>query len=513
MAGPNTPNDPVSVYFVDPDDGKMDQASTGHIFNTIRQMGYEPVGISADGLTFTIKDQQGTFDMDAGDILRNVGFDVKYVKPNAPLENKINLQHRLAISRLPDDDAKKAYLEAKLKRDGIENPKVHGEGRDFYYYDANDNQWHALTNSKNWDLSDAVEAGAEVLTGGAAGLGGLAGGILGGGSTMGAGAIPGAMAGAGLASGAAETALRGGLNYFDPEYADVTTLGGQAKDIALTAGLNTALAGVPAVAGKVLPKFVGASEEGIKQLFRTGPVSAVAKGAGKTLQAGGSLAKTAGNLAQTPLGKEAVKAVTPGLSQMQIASTALQAPEFLTVAASKGANKVAQSVGTEEAKQAAKQVLTKEAPIGVFEKFNRWARGINTPRDVQASAVMQNVAENIAKKAGAEEANVQFVKQLGAKTGKTMEDLATMGRNIEKASDVAVKTGANVAKGLGTASQVTGKGLQAVGNVVQPFETQIMGQAAGREYLLPEARKKLMEKERRDLQHKLDVKSGKIKPI
>ena len=134
MAG----NDPLVVSFKDAE-GNPGEITTSGVYQQLQQAGYPVTGVSADGMEFHFSDPRGEYTMAIPDIMKNLGHEVNYVEPTAPDTSKINLRYRAAISRLPDDDAKKAYIESKLKREGVENANVIGYGRDWHYFDPSSN--------------------------------------------------------------------------------------------------------------------------------------------------------------------------------------------------------------------------------------------------------------------------------------------------------------------------------------------------------------------------------------
>lgn len=503
---------PIAVTFKD-SQGQEQTATAGQIYQQLQQNGYQVSGISADGTTFHFADPRGDFTMTAQDVLKNLGHEVQHVMPTDPDESKINFGYRAAISRLPDDDAKKAYLEAKLKREGVDTPNVVGKGRDWSYFDPQTNHWHALTNSQHWDASDLVEAGLEGIHGLGAGIGGVLGGGAGA-TALGVGAIPGAMAGSAAGGALAETGIRGALNYLDPEYAKMTTLGGQAKDIGIGAGLDAGLVGVGGIAGKALGRLGGpAAEEGLKRLAVTGPVSTAAKGVGKATEAAGSLLGMGGQVTKSPLARDVIAGFTPGLGQAQMASMALQAPEYLATVAAKlargaaGSSAAESMLGKEAAQglqQGTEEVLTKAAPKGIAERWNTLFRGkaADAP-EIRASDLGGNLGEKIGQKFGAAEEGVMQAKNIGQKAGKVTEDLATVGRTIEKGIHGTIRGAGMAAEGVGGVLKGAGKGLHTAGQVAQPFEYIGGGGAYLRDLEGQKLRDLLMQRERKALQQRL----------
>jgi len=527
-------NDPISVTYTGPD-GKDEQITTSGIYQQLQQAGYPVTGVSADGMEFHFNDPRGEYSMAVPDILKNMGHEVKYVEPTAPDDSKLNLLYRSAVSRLPDDDAKKAYLESKLKREGVENANVIGYGRDWHYFDPSTNQWHSLTNTKDWDTGDLAEAGLETVHG----LGAAGGAIAGTGVAGPFGTVAGAAAG----GAASEAAIRGALNYFDPEYADVTTLGGQLKDVAIGSALDAGLAGGGALAGRLAKPLMAsgkqafsraiaqgateaeakilanaASEESLKHMARTGIGSTILKGAGTTLDATGSLVGAGGKALDNQLVREGFKAITPVFSQAQMAAMALQAPEYATNAVAKGANAVGKTkflkdmVGKDAAEtfaQGAEEVVSKQAPLSGVDTFNRQFRGsaADAPT-IKSRNILRNVAEKAAKGMDASEETIARAAKYGQNTGKAFENMGTIGRNIDKGTDTAVKGFGLGLKGAGAVTKGVGKAAYGIGSVAQPFENMALASAGAREALEDPLRKLLLEKERKALQNKL--KGSKI---
>ncbi len=519
MAG----NDPLVVSYKDAE-GNAGEITTSGVYQQLQQAGYPVTGVSADGMEFHFSDPRGEYSMAIPDIMKNLGHEVNYVEPTAPDTSKINLGYRAAISRLPDDDAKKAYIESKLKREGVENANVIGNGRNWHFYDPNTNQWHALTNTKDWDMADLAEGGIEAVHGLSAAAGGIAGGYS-------AGTL-GAMGGAAGGGALSEAAMRGALNYADPEYSDVTTLGGQAKDIALGAGLDAGMVGGTMLLGSAAqPLLKNLSKETLQRIATTGIGSTIMKGVGNMTKAAGHLTGAAGKATDNSLVREGIKAVTPGLSQAQMASTALQAPEWITGATAKAAQKAAGSraaesvLGKETAqglKEGAEEILTKQAPASWYENLNRHFRGsaADAPK-VRSSDILGNAAEKGAGKVAGKINAHQMSKgvdagdllnaeeiaktagQYGRNTGKVFESMGTVGRNIDKASDVAVKGMGAGLKAGGAAMKGAGNAAYVAGSVAQPFENAALASYGARALGQDPLRKLLLEKERKALQDKM----------
>lgn len=314
--------------------GESGVVDTNHIVSQLQQAGYTPQGVSADGMTMTLVDDSGPYEVKTADVLKNLGWEVKGATP--PNADYDNIQHgwRAAITKLPDDDSRKAYIEGQMKRAGVAEPQITGGGRDWFVFNPGTQQWIGVTNSPQWDASDAVEFGLEAPRMVASALGGGAGALAG----AGAGSIPLAMVGAGLAGGAADAATRGVVAAVDPVYRDVASknLGGIAKDVGIGAGMDAATMGLfkgLGPAARFLSPKLGAVAEGAMNLA---PISRTAKAAGQTMQSVGGGMKGLASMADNSMGHELASFAIPGASEAQSAGFLMQAPAWMTKAGVKG---------------------------------------------------------------------------------------------------------------------------------------------------------------------------------
>jgi hypothetical protein len=284
-----------------------------YVMQSLAKMGEQVVGRSADGQTLTLQDDQGTFELPVADAIQKMGYQVKSVRPTAPDESGVDFETRFAVSNLADEDMKKAYLETKLRRQGIANPQIMGSGRDWFTFDPQSNQWKALTNKANWDVSDIAEA----LPAAAKGITSAVGGTVG----M-AGGVPGMAVGAAAGNALADAGMRGALYGLDPDYKAVSTLGQHLKEI----GVDSAVAGGTAGVLGGAAKYLGPAVRG---LVTSGPVSTAGRaigGAGQAVSSG--VGKAAGFMAGGPLRQDVAASFIPGVMNAQLAGLGAELPQM-----------------------------------------------------------------------------------------------------------------------------------------------------------------------------------------
>lgn len=426
-----------------------------HLMNDIAQNGANPTGISADGLHITFQGAKGPYQASVTDVLAKMGYNSVGIKPIDADDAHVNPAWRAQITNLDDDDAKQAFLTAKLKREGEADPKVYGSGRDWYAYSPNLGKWLALTNGKGWGLGDVAEGalkgtrmvGSAVGAGVGGAMGAAAGGI---------GAIPGSMAGAALAGGGID-AIEKGINAFaDEDFRNSEGLGAHVANIGLGAALDAGTAGTFGSIGKY-------GAPALKNLVQNGLASSAARGVGGTLNAGGKLAAdAAGGLNSTPFGRDVAAAFIPGASQMQNAGFLMQAPsQILTGGASAlkgmGESGLVKNIIGEDAASAlagsGKSLLQNRVPTSATDKFGNLMReGMHgaesaTTRPVTATDVTTNLGENVGK---------FFTKEPGVVSREAYEAArATAGASEDAADKQAFEEFINATKHRG-AAQTTG---------------------------------------------------------
>lgn len=335
-------------------DGQGGVVTTDYIAQSMREAGENVVGISPDGGMLTLQDAQGTFNVKTSDALKQMGWTVQGATPQNADFSGVSAGMRAAVNKLPTDDARRMYIEQTLTRQGIEKPQIMGAGRDWYAFNPQSGRYTALTNTPNWDVSDAVEFGLEVPRAIASAVGGGAGLALGGGVAS----VPLGMAGAGLAGGAVDALTRGAIAGVDPAFRDVAraNLGDMGKDLAMGAGLDAATMGLykgagPAgrwVGGKLMggaqkiasPKIAGAMNfagkaatglgNATEAVMQAAPASKTAQAVGRVSQGMGEGMQGLAKMADNSLGHELATFGIPGAAEMQAASFIGQAPSYLS---------------------------------------------------------------------------------------------------------------------------------------------------------------------------------------
>lgn len=497
-------------------EGQPQETNIDELYKSLEGSGLQPTGYSKDGMTIQFKDSKGLpYNVDTQEVMQKLGHKNVNMTPQNVSYEHVDPAIRAVVSKLPDDMAKKSYIEAKMREKGLQGAQVVGSGRDWYTYSPHTNQWLGVTNSPDWDSSDLAEAAIETPRV----LGSIAGGVLGGGSGFlgagPAGSVAGAALGAGAGGAAVDTATRGALSYIDPEYAKATTIGAQAKDVATAAGVDSVLTGMTGGLSKVIPGFGKAA--------MTGPISSAAKAVSRPVAGAGELVSTGANaVANSPLATGLVTSMTPGLGTAQMAGFAAQAPKTivqggLNLASQAKNSGLAKNVLGEEGAHAigtgADQLMKKRLPQTWGEKmgsfFRQGPNGTAEPAEATLRDTMGNIGESLASKASpkgdqiladafeqaaksktpmSEEQFANYLIERAAKAdaadqaaraaggrygeaaGQSMESAAAVGRALEKGSEGIVRGGLY---GLGAAGKGTAKAARGVGQLadaVKPIE-------------------------------------------
>jgi hypothetical protein len=259
--------------------GQTGVVDANYVVSQLQEAGYNPQGVSADGLTMTLVDDQGPYEVKTTEALKNLGWTVQTALPqNADYDN-VQMGWRAAITKLPDDDTRRAYIEGQMKKLGHEAPSIVGSGRDWYAFNPASNQYVALTNNPTWDTSDLVEGGLEGMRAVGSALGGGAGALSGGGTPA---SIALGMGGAAAGGAAVDTIQNLALGYLDPQFRETATknMGAMGSDMAWKAGLD----GLTAGAFGSLAKYGGKLGAGLAQ---ASPVSRAMQGTGASMQVAG----------------------------------------------------------------------------------------------------------------------------------------------------------------------------------------------------------------------------------
>ena len=400
-------------FTVDNGQGTVGNIDTPTFVNQLKQGGYNPTGVSADGMHIQMDDGDGKpYTVPVTDAMKGFGFDVKGMKPQNVDYDHVEPGLRAGVTGLDSDSMRAAYLKGSLQDRGIKDAQVVGAGRDWYAFNPATSQYVALTNSPKWGAGDAVEGGMRALRAAGSTVGGAAGFALGGGSPLSA---AGAAAGAGLGGGATDALERLALAAHDPAYERVASehLGDMAKDVGVGAGIDAATGGALAAApaaGRAL--FGSAAGDAVKGALEAGPISTLARSAGKTAEVGGDLAARGAGALDNEVGRTMVSSVMPGMGQVQNLGMALQAPEQAAEFGAKGAYWLGDKFGSEEGNaltRGASGVLQRNADTaegGIADKIGDLARnraatyGPPNPRGMGYSTSASDTYRNLGDSLG-----------------------------------------------------------------------------------------------------------------
>ena len=508
-------------FVIDNGQGANDTLSTADIVRQLQDSGEKVVGTSADGSSIRLADEKGEFSVRTADLLKDHGWQVQGILPTDADYSHVNPDWRKAISVLPADEHKQAYIEGQLRKSGIENAQVVGSGRDWYAFDPESNRYVALTNNPEWDSSDASEAlvGAPRAIGSL--LGGAGGAILGGGANPLTGA-----AGAGLGGAAADAVTRYVLAQNDPQLKEImgADLGAVAKDIGKGAALDAATQGLflgaPKVIGAALGKGTG---DAAKAFLQSGPLSTTARSLGGMAEEGGRIVNKIARVADTDLGREIASMAIPGIGDATAVGALGQLPSQAVRGAARGLGSLgetnlAKTLSPEGAEKLVglSRNLTRKSygPSNFTNEFSRGAdqvanfMGGNAPLKASTRGTTEDVLGNLGEilgggsgrqkvmrdaymqarqyGIGAEEAKkladqaaeeslseaAKAARAVGRKIGRGVQNVENFSRGVENFGKGV--TGATL-KGVRAGSYIGGKGgsaLKNVAKVAQPIENR-----------------------------------------
>lgn len=496
-----------------------------HVVDQLAQMGYNPQGPSADGRTITLVDAQGPYTLSIPDALSKLGYEVQgmTVVPEAASFDTVSAALRAGVAKLPSDSMRQQYLEQSLINKGIPDPKVVGQGRDWYYYDPQGGGYKALTNTPGWDAYDGMEAAVELPRVVGSALGGFGGAALGG-----AGAIPGAMAGGGIA----DVATRYAISQISPEFRQVAeqNMGTMAKDVGVNMAIDGATMGVakaaPAAIGAVFPAW----RQGVSNVMNKGIVSPTVKAAGQAVEATGRGVAGAARTLQTPFGRSVAGMGIPGVAEAEIAGELLNLP----AAALRNSPNLMQRLGStrmaEEYFPAAAQALrrggqnlrratTAVDPGSATERIARMMRVPGSEEAIARGATAPAVARVLGERGvrrlgqglhslglretpfnpGTVKAAGQFAERLGRgaeNVGRFGQGLATTARGVTGAALGGIQGAGNMARYAGSA-------IKKAGTLGSPLETRAAMQQGG-DWLKDEAMERLERLQRARLRASMD---------
>lgn len=418
-------------------------ADEHQLINDLRQVGYQPLGVSADGMTITLQGDQGSYEVSTPEVLQKMGWQVKGYQPLDVDHEHVSPELRFIIESpgiREDDHAKEAVIKSRLQRQGVKDPQVVGSGSDWYVFNPNTSQYIALTNKPGMDLGDLGEVGARAGGILASGTGAVVGTGLGPAGTVG-GAVAGGQLGNRLTDAAAAA--------LEPSYLGTIAdrgLGENLKTIGLEAGTD-ALAGV---GGLGLSKLGSAGAS----LVRNGLLSRFAQGAGGSAELSGkAIQGTADFLSKgTPRDVGVALADPTGVS---LYGELAKLPQSALRGASRGVGKLGESeflskVAPEQAarmRDISARLLQRRATDSptLGAKF---AESIGRPTagrqsQIGAEEVMGNLGDMVGMKIGRQRAAVEVAAHPGvigdarAIEHDTLQDLLKQGMRYDAAEQAA----------------------------------------------------------------------------
>jgi hypothetical protein len=360
-------------------EGVEGQVGVNDIVQQLQGSGEQILGVSADGSTIKMQDATGEFEAKTEDVLKDLGWQIQRAAPINPNYSAVNSDWRQAITMLPADDHKRAYLEGQFKKAGMGNVNIVGTGRDWYAFDPESNQYLALTNNPEWDSSDVREGLVTAPRVAGSVIGGAAGAVMGGGANPLTGAV-----GAGLGGGAADALTRAYGASRDPLLKEIMTgdMGAMAKDVGINAGLDAltqgAFLGIPKVAGALAPEL----GQGVKSFLQSGPLSTAAKAVGGFAEEGGRIVNKAASVVDRPIGREVTAAFIPIAGEASAGGMALQLPGQAVRGFARGIGALGES-----------QTMQKIAP-GIAQKMQQGSRQLLRPRERMTSNFSNEVSKS-----------------------------------------------------------------------------------------------------------------------
>jgi hypothetical protein len=517
-------------FTVENQTGQSGKVDANYVLTQLQGAGYNPQGVSADGQTLTLHDDQGPYEVKTADALKNLGWNVRGAAPLQADYNNIQMGWRAAVNKLPDDASRRAYIEGQARNLGHQEIQVLGSGRDWYIFNPQTNQWMGVTNNPEWDMSDLVEAGLEAPRAIASAVGGGVGAVSGAGTPA---SLALGAAGAGLAGGAVDASERALLAAFDPQYREQVrqNAGATAADVGFGAGLDAATMGIakgaPMALGFLKPELGAAAS----RLVNNGIASSATKGLGASMEAGGAAVKGLAGALDNPLGRDLATLAMPGVGDASGLGLTMQLPSMATRGGARGLGSLGEAEwmrnlnpelaqkmrlysagllakspakpgfaqalqeGAEEfAGRASTTPGLRAAPAAaeadsadIMEKLFRDAAvgaSKRAPRAVPHASGLETIEEagQRALEDTTRRARIgQTAGRVGRAVGRGMENAATVGRGLEKGAGAVVGGALKGARAAGAATQRTGQALRALGTAAAPIENRALGRFAAEE--------------------------------
>lgn len=528
-------------YQIENQEGVKDTLGANDIIQQLASSGQNVVGMSADGSTIKMNDGQGEFDVKVEDVLKHHGWNVAGMMPQDASYDHVNPEWRAAISMLPADDHKRAYIEGQMKRSGLDNVNIVGSGRDWFAFDPQQNRYIALTNSPEWDKSDAGEFLTEVPRAVGATLGGAAGAVAGGGITP--MAIATGAGGAALGGGAADAITRMIAAEYDPVLKQVMIerFGDIAKDVGVKSAFDAA-------GGALLPG-AGVIGKGAYNAMKTGPISTMAKGLGSLAEGSGRVMAKGAGLLDRPFGREVASTMIPVAGDAVSAGMLAQMPGMAARGAARGIGSLGE---TQMLKNAAPELaqgmrLTSQQlmrPVRGSSNFTGqltkgaeeaagFLSGVPKPPPGKLPGTTEDIFGNLGEMIGgargpdyrkalygqykthraggalAEEAamrardtvplseNAILGRDIGRKIGRGFQTVENLGKDIEKIGTGATSAVLKGARLSGNTMNKAGVGARLTGTLAQPIENKTAMRYGAEEFLGDDLNKYLYDQKRR----------------
>ncbi len=391
---------------------------------------------------------------------------------------------RAVVSKLPSDTLRKQALEQMLRNRGVPDPKVQGQGRDWFMSDPQSGALNALTNTPEWDRYDALEGAVELPRTITAAVGGTLGGLAGavGGPP---GALAGGIAGAGAGGGLGDVITRSALAMYSPEFKGIAeeNLGAMAKDVGINAGVDALTMGAAKGAGPLAGKLFGSGAgAATKSIVNNGVVSPILKGAGAAADTlGGGLA-TGARTMQTPFGRSVATMGIPGVGEAEALGELSRLPSAAARNLPKGMQKLGSYPFVQEnfpkaaewLRGTGQSIRRAASPADLAEeglsKFRVTPQP--APRAPTSGGVLREVAQRGASAAGASPAVAKTAGQVANVVGQGADALAVAGKGVATGARGVAGVGLGGVEAGGRLMQGLGKVTNRAGTLASPFESR-----------------------------------------
>lgn len=391
--------------------------------------GFQPVGISQDGSSGIFQTPTGLQTIPFHEALQQVGAKIDTYKPLNAVPSDNIVKYRMALDSISDPDIQDAYLRTIATKDfNVKDPLIVGSGIDRYLWDQNSGKWVALTNAQGLDLSDIVAGGAGLAKGGLAVGGALLGGAGGSFAAPIAGTIAGAGAGAAAGNALGDVTQAGIMSALDPSFREAygsagNYFGKEGTSIAKNAAISGAL-------GAAIPG-AGALLRGASAPLKTvvSPISQGMQAAGTGISNVGKMGRAIGKSLESDIGRFGMQV---GLDPTGVSGIGAFGGFVKDVAPN-----VAQ--GAVKAGDIARKGIAN-------------IRGLEGPIRSFAGETWEQTAKNLPN------------------VGNFVRGVESLGRGLESAGRGMENVIAGTAKGVGSALDYGGKGLNLAGRAGQYVE-------------------------------------------